>query len=321
MTATDVQKAARQAARKIRKLPPTDITVGLWLVGFREFFPTERNAESAVHDAYMLKPFIERHGRKLLSAVTALMAQEWANKNPGQVRYLREAWEKAIVVDFVQFNVWSAVRLPKRSIPQRPVPSQDQLDAALARARTLGGWYAEEFADLVRVAAYTGVRSGGLAALERQAVDLEAKRVTVTEKGRKTRLVALLGPAHDAAYRACLRWEVERVDWLGRPLLFRSKRGKPLNREIIGSAWGEIRGDFPGPFHSLKHFAGTWLAREGVDERDIAIQLGHTDSEGRPYTQLVRRVYNHPDHDEALARIEAKVYTSAMGCDTEAVVA
>lgn len=313
---TDAQKAARA----IRKLPPTDITVALWLVGFREFFPTERTKESATHDAYMLKPFIERHGRKLLSAITALMAQEWANKNPGQVRYLREAWEKAVVVDFVKFNVWSAVRLPKRSAPQRPVPSQLQLDEALARAQELGGWYAGEFADLVRMAAYTGARSGGLAALERQAVDLGAKRVTVTEKGRKTRVIALLGPAWDAAGRACIRYFQERRHWSGPPLLFRSKRGKPLNRGTIGSAWGEIRGDFPGPFHSLKHFAGTWLAREGVDERDIAIQLGHTDSEGRPYTQLVRRVYNHPDRDEALARIEQKVYTSGMGSSGEAVV-
>lgn len=319
MTATDVQKAAKQAAKQIRKLPPTDVTVGLWLVGFREFFPTERNGDSAVHDAYMLKPFIERHGRKLLSAITALMAQEWANKNPGQVRYLREAWEKAVVVDFVKFNVWSAVRIPKRSAPQRPVPSQLQLDEALALAFELGGWYAGEFADLVLMAAYTGARSGGLAQLERQAVDLAAKRVTVTEKGRKTRVIALLGPAQEAAERACLRY-LEREGWAGPALLFRSKRGRPLNRDTIGSAWGEIRGDFPGPFHSLKHFAGTWLAREGVDERDIAIQLGHTDSEGRPYTRLVRRVYNHPDRDEALARIEQKVYTSGMDSSGEAMV-
>jgi integrase len=82
-----------------------------------------------------------------------------------------------------------------------------------------------------------------------------------------------------------------------------------LTDETIGIAWRKIRGEFDGPFHSLKHFAATWLAEQGVDREDIAIQLGHTDSEGRPYTSLLKTVYVHPDPCEALARIEAMVGT------------
>lgn len=297
---------AVRAAKEIRKLPPQNVTVGLWLRGWREFFPVERTPESEKHDAYMLKPFTERYGRRLLSAVTPLMAQEWANGHPGQVRYLREAWERAFMLQYVAFNVWGAVRLPPRTKPPRPVPTIAQLDAALANARALGGWY-DEFAELVTIAAYTGARSGGLSALERPAVDLIDRILTVTEKGAKTREIALVGPSLAAAESAVERWESERTQWFGPALLFRSKRRRKLNRDSIGEAWHDIRGDFAGPFHSLKHFAGTWLAREGVDERDIAIQLGHFDSEGRPYTHLIRRTYNHPDAREALDRIHAQI--------------
>ncbi len=295
-----------QAAARVRKLRAGDVTVELWLTGFRVFFPSERREDTAEHDAYMLAPFIRAHGRRLLGAVTALMAQDWANKHPSQVRYLREAWEKAVAMRLVEFNVWSAVRLPRRRREQRPVPTLEQLDEVLARAKGIGGWYAGEFYDLVTVAAYTGARSGGLAQLDVERVDVVSRRMTVTEKGQKTRTIAVLAPARAAMARSVDR-ACARRDWPGPILVFRSPRGRPLNRKSIGEAWGAVRGDFSGPFHSLKHFAATWLAAQGVAEEDIAVQLGHTDSEGRPNTRLLRRVYNHPDSDEALVRIEQQL--------------
>ena len=54
-----------------------------------------------------------------------------------------------------------------------------------------------------------------------------------------------------------------------------------------------------------------WLAAQGVEERDIAVQLGHTDAMGRPYTRLVQRVYVHPSHDAALERIEEAIGRAA----------
>lgn len=290
----------REAANRVRKLPPENVTVGLWLASWRVFFPSERKAETAVHDDYMMGPFVERHGRKLLSAITPLMAQQWAVKHPSQVRYLRRAWEKAVLMQIVPFNVWKVVELPRRSEPTRGVPTLEQLDRAVWRCRERGGWF-EEFADMLEVVAFTGARTGGIVSLERSAVDLRARRVILHEKGNKSRRVVLAGRSLDAMARSVARAEPRVLS----KLVFLTQQGRPITRYTTGHYWRQVRGDFDGPFHSLKHFAGTWLASQGVDERDIAIQLGHYDSQGRPYTGLVRRVYVHPDHEQALARIEA----------------
>jgi integrase len=297
----------KRAADRVSRLPPGDVTVGLWLVAWPVFFPVERTEETERHDESMLGPFIAMHGPKLLSAVTPLMAQQWAVRYPAQVKYLRRVWEKAVAMNLVPYNVWKVVELPPRSKAPRSVPSIEQLDRMLARARERGEagrtwetrWWVE-FADLVEVTAFTGARQGGIISLRRSAVDLRARRVILKEKGQKTRRVVLAGRSLDAMRSALGRHRM-------RKLVFESRLRRPLTRATVGLAWREIRGDFDGPFHSLKHFAGTWLAAQGVDERDIAIQLGHTDSEGRPYVHLVRRVYVHPDHDEALDRIERTI--------------
>lgn len=288
----------KHAAREVLKLPPCDVTVALWLTAWREFFPTKRLPATAAHDDSMLQPFIRAHGRKLLSAITALMAQKWAVEHRHQLKYLRQAWEKAVIMGLLETNVWAAVRLPRRQEPPGwPVPSLEQLETALANAHELGRWY-HEFGDMCEVAAFTGARQGGLIALRHADIDLGAKRMTVTEKGGKTRTIVLTGRGLDAMARAIERRPIA-------PTVFRNIRNGDLDRSSVKNGWHKIRGDFPGPFHSLKHFAGTWLAAQGVDEKDIAIQLGHFDRRGRPLTHLARTVYVHPDHDEARARIEA----------------
>lgn len=293
---------SREAARKIERLPPQNVTVNLWLTGWREFFPGRRNERSEQDITLMTAPFIRAHGKKLLTAVSPLMAQRWAMKHPHQVKPLRASWEKAVAMQIIPYNVWKVVEFPKREHPPGyPVPKQEELDAALRRCRDKGGWWLS-YADIIELTAYTGARSGGICSLRRSAVDLRSRRVTVREKGGKVREVALLGPAQDAAKRALYR-SVCHEDFL----LFHTKWHRPHTRESLGAAWRAVRGDFPGPFHSLKHFAATWLSAQGADERDIAIQLGHFDRAGRPNVQLVRRVYNHPSHEDALARIEAIV--------------
>lgn len=291
----------RQAARRVRELQAEMVTVELWLRCWTEYFPGERAEATVVHDAYMLAPFLELHGHRLLGDVTRLEAQAWSVAHPSQLRYLRRVWGKAVVVGLVERNVWESVQLPRRTGGSRPVPSIEQLDAAIAAARAREGWWLE-FADLVEATAFTGARLGGMASLRRSAVDLGARRMVLTEKGEKTRTV-VLAPRSEAALRSASLRVATRLRERD-PLLFMSRARRPLHRNMVGEAWRAVRGDFDGPFHSLKHFAGTWLASMGVDERDIAIQLGHVDSQGRPYTHLVRRVYVHPDHDSALMRVE-----------------
>lgn len=280
------------AAARVRDMPAGDVTVGLWLAAVWEIFPGDRKPETAEHDAYMLRAFAQAHGSKPVRAVTAMHAQHWALKHPSQVRYLRRAWKKAVLMGVAQVNVWRMVEMPKRKPAGPGVPSLAELDGILERCR---GWW-PEFADVVEFAAFTGARSGGVASLTRSQVDLGARRVVLLEKGGKARTVVVAGRSRDALERALPRHDGE--------LVFLSRTGRRHDRWTLGEAWRAVRGDFTGGFHALKHFAGTWMAAQGVDERDIAIQLGHTDAHGRPYTDLVRRVYVHPGHDEALERIE-----------------
>jgi len=271
-------------------------TVGEWLEGWRDLFPGRRSPATLEHDRYMVAPFRERYGKRKLAAITPLQAQAWAVKHPGQVRYLRQAWSKALLMGLVPFNVWRVVELPPRTAPRRPVPTDEQLEAIIARCHERGGWW-QEYGDLVLFAAHTGARSGGVCGLKRRDVDPSFRRVTLCEKGGKVRRVALPGHAAPALER-----QLERHPWAD--LVWRGQQRGRLDRERIGVAWRAVRGDFPGPFHSLKHYAGTWLAAQGVGELDIAVQLGHTDSEGRPYPEHVRRVYVHPSSEDALERIE-----------------
>jgi integrase len=275
-------------------------TVAEWLEGYRELFPGRSAPATLKHDAYMLAPFAQRYGRKRLDEIGPLDAQRWAVKHPGQVRYLRQAFSKALLMGLVPLNVWRVVELPPRTIPPRPVPTASQLEAIIARCCGRGGWWLE-YADLLIFAAHTGARSAGVAGLRRSEVDLPLARVVLCEKGAKVRRVAVPRRAANALER-----QLERHPWTD--LVWRAQARGPLDKERIGEAWRAVRGDFPGPFHSLKHYCATWLAAQGVDERDIAVQLGHTDSEGRPYPELLRRIYVHPNHEDALARI-------ALACD------
>lgn len=291
-----------QAARRVRTLKAEEVTVELWLRSWRQFFPGELAPSTVEHDDYMLLPFQRALADRLLRDVTRLDAQAWAVEHRSQVRYLRRVWEKARMLALVDDNVWAAVELPPAARRGSTVPSLEQLDRILGRARRRGGWWLQ-FENMIEVAAFTGARLGGLASLRRSAVDLDARRVVVTEKGAKTRTIVLAPRA-----AAALARQLERARPVGPdPLVFVSPQGRPLHRNRVGEAWRMVRGNFDGSFHSLKHFAGTWLASLGVEERDIAIQLGHVDAQGRPYVRLLHRVYVHPDHEDARARIDAAV--------------
>src|SRR5215831_2928031 len=276
-----------------------DPTVAEWLKGWPDLFPTRCSPATLRHDAYMVAPFIRRYGKRRLAEFAPLEAQAWAVRHPGHVRYLRRAWSKALLMEIVTFNVWRVVELPPRANPPRPVPTDAELEVILARCRGRGGWWLE-YADLIDFAAHTGSRSGGLAGLRRTDVDLKRRRAVLTEKGAKVRRVALPGRAAVALER-----QLERRPWMAPlALVWRAQRRGPLDRDRIGEAWRAVRGDFSGPFHSLRHYAATWLDAQGISERDIAIQMGWTDSMGRPRVRELRSVYIHPSHEDALERVE-----------------
>lgn len=297
------QKRAKAQARAILKLAstPEKISVDTWLGGYRHLFPETRSEPTIWDHIVMLRPFRKEYGEARMHEITAIEAQAWALKRPAQVKLLRQAWAKATVMRVAPFNVWAIVEKPPREKPRVRPPTWEELNSALSRAGLSPSMCAHtSLSDLIEVAAFSGARQSGLLAVRRSHVDLEAGRMTVTEKGEKTRQVLLLGPSIDAIGRQMRRRPLGGS--LGNDPVLWKMPAKTLQKQ-----WRAVRGDFPHGFHSLRHFHATWLAERGVDALDIAVQLGHTDSEGRPYERHVRRVYEHPDPELALARIAASV--------------
>jgi integrase len=309
------RKAARALAKKrarvLAMMAPGDVSVDLWLSSYLGLFPSERSEKAEREHLSMVRAFRTAHGDVKVRDVTPLLAQAWAMENPGQVRHLSRAWRKAVLMGVAPVNVWRLVEMPARTGERRRPPSETELAAIIAACEArvssrLGEAWWLSFRDMILVAAYSGAREGGLIALRRSAVDLRAGRMMLTEKGGKTRTVVLCGPGRPAMERQ-LRVRLVCLPAPQRHLVFVSQRWKPLTGAVVQKAWREVRGDFPHGFHSLRHYAATWLRAQGVDERDVAIQLGHTDAEGRPLVQLQDRVYVHPDPEEALRRIERAV--------------
>lgn len=295
---------AREAGKRIRKMKPEDVTVGLWLLAWETFLEVPRSRSTVVRERQIVGPLMRSElGLLRMSELRRVPAQAWILQHPAQLKFLRRLWKLAILNGFTMDNVWLDVVIPRRRPSQRRPPSSAELAAIVARARGRGGWHEQVFADLVLVAAYTGMRSGGVCALTRLDVNLGAGRMNLHEKGAKDRTVAVCGPAVPALARAVAVDYPAWPGYRGHALVWRTTEGHQLSPDYVGRAWRTVRGDFPYGFHSLKHFAATWLHEQGVSDLDIAVQLGHTDSMGRPYAQLVERRYRHYDTGAALDRI------------------
>jgi integrase len=279
-------------------------TVEDWLLAYSHLFPDERADSTREQSAAMCRPLRVKHGGMMLAEFTPLQAQEWALEHPAQVKYLRRPWAKAVLMGLAPVNVWKLVEVPRAKPSERRPPTLAELNRIVSSANRRGGWWCE-FANLILVAAYTGARRGGVARLCWREVDIEGKRITLTEKGERARTVYLPTRA-EMALRRQKAWPPR--DALPEPdrRVFRERTGRPMRPAQITEAWAAARGDFPGPFHSLRHFAATWMAGRGVSEEDIAVQLGHTDRNGNPHTRSTRG-YTHRDSEAALDRIRDAV--------------
>lgn len=303
----EAQQRGRKQAQVMKKTRPEAISVDSWLGGYRFLYPDRRSPTTKYDHWKMLRPFQQRYATERMWEITPIQAQAWALKHPAQVKLLRMAWKRAVQMQVAPIDVWAYVVMPERTKERRRPPTEDELAAILKRADGKPGI----FGQMIRVAAYSGARASGLCGLRIRDLDLEGRRMTITEKGSKTRTVVLPPQACDA---------LEEVAELTRG--FNGKQGgwgfifligpvighRPFEvARDIGPQWRAVRGDFQHGFHSLRHYCATWMAMQGVGAMDIAVQLGHTDAAGRPYERLIHRVYDHPDPEEALARIEAVV--------------
>lgn len=153
-------------------------------------------------------------------------------------------------------------------------------------ARNLG----ERDGDLVRVAAYTGLREGELLALRWSDVDFKARSIRVERsrtagvvdlpKSGRTRVVPMGRRAAQTLDR-----HARRTGDRSTGLVFKGDRGEHLDPSALRRRWAKaldtiIKDDPSFPrlvFHALRHSYGTALARRGASVVNIQAFMGHAD--------------------------------------------
>ena len=143
----------------------------------------------------------------------------------------------------------------------------------------------EQDGELVRVAAYTGLRLGELLALRWRDVDFKGSVLTIsramsagvetTTKNGRVRRVPLPAQASDALQRLRGRSDFTAPG----EFVFVDRVGRPLNSVTVRKRFKQARdavGARPLRFHDLRHTYGSLLAAAGVDLVTIKETMGHS---------------------------------------------
>jgi integrase len=162
--------------------------------------------------------------------------------------------------------------------PSRPALSREEIEA---RARE-----DVQDAELVRVAAYAGLRRGELVALRWRHVDFLARKITVrralsgdtelrSTKSRRFREVPLPDQAASALDRLSRRGEFIGPD----DYVFANRFGRRLDPSALRRRFERAR-DAAGlealRFHDLRHTYGSLLVAGGIDLASVKAAMGHS---------------------------------------------
>jgi integrase len=162
--------------------------------------------------------------------------------------------------------------------PRAPAVSADEADARAAED--------SQDAEIVRVAAYTGLRRGELVALRWRDVDFSLRKIVVqrsvsaevvasSTKSRRAREVPLADQAAGALDRLSQRRNFTSPDdYVFVNRLGRRLDGSALRRRVERAR--DAAGLRPLRFHDLRHTYGSLLVAGGVDLASVKAAMGHS---------------------------------------------
>jgi integrase len=265
--------------------------------------------------------------KRPLESLTTLDARKWreALQDEGRagktvLAYMKDAgdiYRAAIREGLVSFNPFTALEAIDTSDSQDRKPfTGAEVASLMAHAPS------EEWRGLILVAAFTGLRLGDASRLTWEAVDLEAKRITlIPAKTRKKKtevripiqpdLLAYLlaAPVADDSPAAPVFPSLAKLkigDRAGLSQAFNKimaaagvDRGKPSRVIAEGEERGAGRITWERGFHSLRHTFTTWLRTAGVSEEDRMALTGHS-------TRESHQIYSHTDESalrDAIAKL------------------
>jgi integrase len=271
------------------------MTVDGWVTEFARS-STGRSPETLAHTLGMVRGFQVAFERTELAEVSRLDARRWCAEHPSSARYVRLLFAEAVRAGLVTENPFERPGSAPKPLREVKPPSPSELDRICSEASPCSRLF-------IRVAAGTGLRLSEIAALEpRDVQQVPLFRVRVRNgKGGKQRVVGAFGDAREILLDRCSMVVAGR--------LLRTPTGREWTRHSVGEAWRKAAraAGYPGSFHKTRHYFASWALSAGVSEVDLAIQLGHTDREGRANTDLIRRVYGRPDPERCLERLDERL--------------
>ncbi|MGW1548812.1 tyrosine-type recombinase/integrase [Streptomyces sp. NPDC002346] len=201
--------------------------------------------------------------------------------------------------------------------------------AALARVIMAPEAVPARFRVFILLAAFTGLRFGELAALQRRDVDLERHTVSVRRALAETRTDGLLIKApksaagvRTVAFPASLGAElITHLDQHAEPsrtgLVFTGARGGQLRRNNFRRIWlraVEEAGLGDVYFHDLRHTGNTLAATGGATTRELMQRMGHSSVRA---ALIYQHLVNGRDHAIA-AHVDEQIKKVRPAAPTEA---
>ena len=263
----------------------------------------------ATYESHLRTHILPRFGTVPINGITRMAVKTWANQLRSWrsertvvdvVRLLSMLLNEAVEEQLITINPCRRLRLGKRTAPERPTATAEQVLAIAAR--TTPGEYS-----LIVTAAYTGMRWGELAGLRRPNLHLDTGTIHIdADTGALHELsgnLTLGPPKTPASVRdvALPEFLVDRLtDHLDRhdhEHVFTSPHGALLRRggfrrrvwlpAVAGNPAEDIPPIHPRlHFHDLRHTHKTWLIEDGVPEIAQAQRLGHA-------VEGVTGIYSH----------------------------
>lgn len=229
----------------------------------------------------MMRPFLDRLA---VQAVTADVLRAMIRDRKRQavsnatirrdLTALSSVLNHAIDEGWIETNAATAINRG-RAAPERHVPIVLPQEAGIAAMRAA---LPLRWRDLVDFARKTGLRADELVTLRRDAINRDARSLTIRGKGNRVRTVPL--DRHDIALLD------RQPPYIGSPLVFWEDAGEPISN--LSSRWGGYRRrvaqkaaqskrPFTGfRFHDLRHLFAVEFLRDGRGSiYDLQRILGH----------------------------------------------
>lgn len=256
-----------------------------------------------------------------LRQVTSAAVRAWHSGLPDRLapatkakiyRTLRAALNTAVADGLIVHN---PCRIESAGVDR----SEERPIATVAEVQALADAAPERWRAMVLMAAWTSLRLGELAALERQDINLLKGTVSVTKNrqrldgGRQVvlppksaagrRTVALPPPLQPILETHMARWSAPGPDGL----VFVGANGAPVDRSRWSDEWRRMREAIGRPdlrFHDLRHTGNMLAAATGATTKQLMARMGHSSM-----TAALRYQHATEDADQAIAEALGELMT------------